>query len=100
MDAAGAAADAGHYKEALAIAQGLDAASGIPPQKAEIIRAMIVRFAMKAKDYATAADMVDRQIALKEGLREQNAQRCVMLSLLLNRVARAQDCAHQFAAEN
>ena len=93
-----AADAAGRPKDALAIAIALEAAAGIPPQKAEGIRYLIVRYATEAKDYATAAAMTDRLLATSEGVSENNLANCVLLAVLQNHIARARECTKLYEA--
>ena len=93
-----AAAKAGKYKDALAIAMRLSATPGIPPQKALEFHAGVVQYALIVKDYATAAAMVDRMLAVDEGYRAGVLKTCVFLAVLQNRMARAQECTALFVA--
>jgi hypothetical protein len=94
----GAQADykAGRFAEALAkakVADGIreDKPAALNPQ----IHGMIVKYAIEAKDYASALAQIDKNIAANEGSKTENLKQAMGISFMMKNNAKAKEYSDQ-----
>ena len=94
----GAQADfkAGRFAEALAKAKEADAIREDKPAALNpLIHGMIVKYAIEAKDYASALAQIDKNIAANEGSKVENLKQAMSISFVMKNNAKAQEYAAQ-----
>jgi tetratricopeptide (TPR) repeat protein len=94
----GAQADfkAGRFAEALAKAKEADAIREDKPAALNpVIHGMIVKYAIEAKDYASALAQIDKNIAANEGNKTENIKQALSISFVMKNNAKAQEYAAQ-----
>src|SRR5205085_971363 len=85
LKGAQAAGKAGRFAEALAKAKDADAIQHDKPAALNpVIHNMIIRFAIAAKDYATAMSQIEANIASGEGNNIETLKQAVSVARLLN----------------
>jgi hypothetical protein len=94
----GAQADfkAGRFADALAKAKEADAIREDKPAALNpLIHGMIVKYAIEAKDYASALAQIDKNIAANEGSKVENLKQAMSISFLMKNNTKAQEYAGQ-----
>jgi hypothetical protein len=94
----GAQADfkAGRFAEALAKAKEADAIREDKPAALNpLIHGMIVKYAIEAKDYASALAQIDKNIAANEGNKTENIKQALSVSFVMKNNTKAQEYAAQ-----
>src|SRR6266853_6851558 len=94
----GAQADfkAGRFADALAKAKEADAIREDKPAALNpLIHGMIVKYAIEAKDYASALAQIDKNIAANEGTKAENLKQAMSISFLMKNNTKAQEYAGQ-----
>jgi hypothetical protein len=94
----GAQADykAGRFADALAKAKVADGIREDKPAAVNLaIHAMIVKYAIDAKDYASALAQIDKNIAANEGNKVENIKQAMGISFLMKNNAKAKEYSDQ-----
>jgi hypothetical protein len=94
----GAQADykAGRFADALAKAKVADSIKEDKPQAINLaIHGMIVKYALDAKDYASALAQIDKNIAANEGNKTENIKQAMGISFLMKDNAKAKQYSDQ-----
>ena len=90
---------AGRVAEALAKAKEADAIrEGKPAAVNLAIHGMIVKYAIDAKDYASALAQIDKNIATNEGNKTENIKQAMAISFMMKNNAKAQEYANQLGS--
>jgi hypothetical protein len=97
----GAQADykAGRFADALAKAKVADGIKEDKPQAINVaVHAMIVKYAIDAKDYASALAQIDKNIAANEGNKTENIKQAMAISFMMKDNAKAKAYSDQLGS--